>query len=1215
MQLKISPNVGDQIVSGNITWQWNGFAWDKLKPDVTRVGVETLKNKTIVNPTAGAQVLQDASTIVWDCDLGQVAEVTLNGNRSIAAPLNLKPGAMLVLFVKQDSIGNRGLTFGTGYNISETYTLSTTQNAVDVFVFWADRTASKVLGGMRYKGQPISAPPPPATSPPPSPTPPPPPPPATPPPPAASTLAFGPNLSGGEWANASGNRHREWQSSRPNIHFSFPRAQDIAVLAASGLKKSRLCISWEMLQPIRSSSNASATVRNAYGVATNGAFYEVYAQYIDKVLDAHATYGIKCIIDLHNYGRYRDFIYDGSGNVAGFVNPADELVQPYTTDPSQVRTCIMSKAVGATLTVSDFTDFWTRCANRWKNHAGFGGYGLMNEVHDMPAVGGTVETTNGSEDFSIWTHFATQAYNAIRAVDPTGTVYVGGNSWSSAMSFGTSNPGFPIAGATNVIYECHLYLDAASNGNNFDWDIEFNKGFSAGEPAGTRISVDTGWKRLKYAVDWAAANGGQKLCLGEVGMPLHHDNWNECFKRLIDYAVSNNVEVLTWMGGNFWAGQSYPVNMTNEWYQNKTCNALVTGQLQRGLGINQATIFDAGPGYATSGAITIEVFARGNLTSPVTLTMASSNGGTFSPTSVTLPANVANPRVTYTFTPGANRVTTISYSGAAQVPPARKVYSLTDPVGYASTSLSDAAAAIIAKYSACKWEAADAYDGYLGSGAAAAANGGVVRAIGDSGYGSSMNNIMDMRIFHNYDTNMGWFVDTRLGVDTAGRKYVDFNQYGRRGLWAKKRRVDENGAGSHPNPQSIVPYWLHEPHFTIATIRIPTTTSMTGTVCAASVAESTVTEEINLSNGVPNVVIRGAAGQSLNLQGSTPLGTNTPIALTLTNVPGTQALRVNGTQVASGAVNFNSAQFGQLFFGGNFSNFWPGDPFPGGMYSLITGKGNITSAELAVLENYALSAAGSGAAPAPTPTPPAPPPSGQTAEQLAVAAITAAGAGALWDIGTNSTLHANSDGTGTVSPGGQIGRVDDRSGHGNHMLWPVNTNRMNYNVAGGLASGSFWIAPNTFNALGGSTSGFLFQIALNLGGGYYNVFFSDVGATANSGLKLEFDGDYGQIFFKAGKGTGYITVSQAFTPGVACVVSAWHDSSDIHLEVNNGPVASATVGNITAGGGLVFGSNGDGSRPMYSDFYGAALVKNSALTLADRRNIMTFLGSRAGLSL
>ena len=209
------------------------------------------------------------------------------------------------------------------------------------------------------------------------------------------------------------------------------------------------------------------------------------------MLDAHAANGTKCIIDLHNYCRYRDFVFQADGSVIGLEKQQNPLIYAYTTDNTQVWTRIFALAPGATLKQSNFIDFWTRAANKWKNHPGFGGYGLMNEPYRMPPPGSlTEQTVDGTEDLTIWPAYAQAAINAIRALDPVNPIYLGGNEWSAAMSLATKNPSWPLQGA-NLIYEVHMYLDAGSSGQRYDYDAEVALGYNAGFGSGS-ITLDTG---------------------------------------------------------------------------------------------------------------------------------------------------------------------------------------------------------------------------------------------------------------------------------------------------------------------------------------------------------------------------------------------------------------------------------------------------------------------------------------------------------------------------------------------------------------------------------------------------------------------------------------------------------------------------------------------------------------------------------------------------
>jgi len=86
--------------------------------------------------------LTDAASIAWDTSIGQVAKVTLAGNRTIATPANLKNGAFYSLRVNQDATGGRTLAFSTNFKFSGAAApnLTTAANAIDFFTFRSDGT-------------------------------------------------------------------------------------------------------------------------------------------------------------------------------------------------------------------------------------------------------------------------------------------------------------------------------------------------------------------------------------------------------------------------------------------------------------------------------------------------------------------------------------------------------------------------------------------------------------------------------------------------------------------------------------------------------------------------------------------------------------------------------------------------------------------------------------------------------------------------------------------------------------------------------------------------------------------------------------------------------------------------------------------------------------------------------------------------------------------
>ncbi|HKB52698.1 MAG TPA: cellulase family glycosylhydrolase [Ramlibacter sp.] len=742
-------------------------------------------------------------------------------------------------------------------------------------------------------------------------------------------------------------------STLPNVNYTVPRRADVAWLAANGYRKTRLPIRWEMLQPVLNTANINAATRAILG--NPGDFHPGYASYITQVLDAHAAVGMKCLLDCHNYCRYTDFVYQADGSVIGLSRPSNPLLQPFTTDATQVQTRIMALAPGATLTQSNYNDFWSRVAAKWKNHPGFGGYGMMNEPYYMPKPGTIVESFEGwGEDLTIWPAFAQAAIATIRAIDPNGLIYLGGNDWNSAWTLPTNNPGWPVA-AANIVYDIHGYLDSFSNGNGVDWDLEVARGFTAGV-AVAPIDEQTGVNRLKQAVDWAQANGGARLALTETGMPLDDPRWQQSFANLLNYARDNGVEVFSWAGGSHWYYRNRAINHMPGWHQNKTLEPAQSGPMKAAAGVAKATIFDDGGGWAPAGAsVTITVYARGYLAAPVTITVASNNGGSFDRTTLTIPAG-ANTQDQFTFTPPPNAVVTLTYasSSAPNVPPPRKVYSLSDPVAYAATSLPDAALALLAKYSACKWELADGYTDFLQG--APAADGQTVRAVSDSGYGSSVGNAMEMTIGINVEggSAMTLFAPPVMRVVNA-HKSADFSAPNTLGLWCRKTWIVP---GLQPNPRNRVPYNLTDPHFAIAAASVPG--ASTGVVFQASSDDGAYATELDFAGGRPQAKWVDSAGNSVVLTAPAALAPNAPAVITLTSQAGAQQLRVNSTVLGTGGATFAASLYGnnQLLLGWGFLGEFPRDSFGGNLFAAITGPGVPTAAELQVLERYLATTAG-----------------------------------------------------------------------------------------------------------------------------------------------------------------------------------------------------------------------------------------------------------------
>lgn len=88
-----------------------------------------------------SQTLTDGATINWNTDLGRIATVTLGGNRTMAAPTNLKAGTY-ILYVIQDATGSRTLTWNSVFKWTAAVApvLTTTAARRDIMTFVSDGT-------------------------------------------------------------------------------------------------------------------------------------------------------------------------------------------------------------------------------------------------------------------------------------------------------------------------------------------------------------------------------------------------------------------------------------------------------------------------------------------------------------------------------------------------------------------------------------------------------------------------------------------------------------------------------------------------------------------------------------------------------------------------------------------------------------------------------------------------------------------------------------------------------------------------------------------------------------------------------------------------------------------------------------------------------------------------------------------------------------------
>ena len=115
----------------------NSFSNTTYAPKIS----PTFTGTVTINANIANQILTDGPTISWDTSLGSVATVTLGGNRTVAAPTNLKVGSY-ILNVLQDGTGGRTLTWNAVFKwpAGVAPVLTATGNRRDLFSFVCDGT-------------------------------------------------------------------------------------------------------------------------------------------------------------------------------------------------------------------------------------------------------------------------------------------------------------------------------------------------------------------------------------------------------------------------------------------------------------------------------------------------------------------------------------------------------------------------------------------------------------------------------------------------------------------------------------------------------------------------------------------------------------------------------------------------------------------------------------------------------------------------------------------------------------------------------------------------------------------------------------------------------------------------------------------------------------------------------------------------------------------
>ena len=277
------------------------------------------------------------------------------------------------------------------------------------------------------------------------------------------------NISGGEYGKGGG---------RVEFDYTYPNADDVAYVAAKGFTTVRVPFLWERVQP-----------------TLGGPLDAVEIDRLRAVVHLAAARGLRTILDVHNYARYREAVIGSPAvPVGAFASLWSGLATAFASEPTII-------------------------------------FGLMNEPHDLPT--------------ETWAAAAQAALDAIRAAGATQLVLVPGNDYSGAHSW--AKPGFGTANAVamravadpcrNMAFEFHQYLDAD---------------FSGAAPACQAPAAIAG--TLRDATTWLRAIGGKGF-LGEFGAGTDA----QCRAGLEALLHTMNDDGDVWIGWTYWAaGRWWP---------------------------------------------------------------------------------------------------------------------------------------------------------------------------------------------------------------------------------------------------------------------------------------------------------------------------------------------------------------------------------------------------------------------------------------------------------------------------------------------------------------------------------------------------------------------------------------------------------------------------------------------------------------------------------
>jgi endoglucanase len=293
-------------------------------------------------------------------------------------------------------------------------------------------------------------------------------------------FARGVNLAGAEFG----------EKAIPGVlgtNFTYNSEDSFRYFAGLGLWLIRLPVLWERLQP-----------------ALERPLDPQHLSLVKQNVDWARRYGARVIVDIQNFGRYRDFVIDN--RYGGEVK--------------------VSRA--------HLADLWVRLSNEFKSDPAVYAYDLMNEPHDM-----------GTAD---WKVISQGVLMDIRATGDDKLIMVPGDNWSAAQTWPRVHgpAGWIADPAHNFCYEAHQYFDHDNSGS---YKLSYEEEGAA---------PDTGQLRLAPFVAWCRENQVRGY-LGEYGVPDNDPRWLAVLDNFLRDLDAAGFDGTYWAAGEWWG--AYPLSV------------------------------------------------------------------------------------------------------------------------------------------------------------------------------------------------------------------------------------------------------------------------------------------------------------------------------------------------------------------------------------------------------------------------------------------------------------------------------------------------------------------------------------------------------------------------------------------------------------------------------------------------------------------------------